>query len=240
MPQSPDSSVIPRLSWKWTARRKMLIVSSAFGPKHIALLRMMAPTVAYYALKHGMDYKLIPLKERLAPDRPPAWDKIMIIRHALRSYETVMWIDSDAIICDPSKDIQKALDPNYPIHLVAHRIGRRTIPNTGVWIMKNTPQVIALLDALWSHTRYIEHRWWEQAGFMDLIGYDMEAVRFRKPTPYTSLVKYLGNEWNSRDKDQAKSPVIYHFCNKEKSTKLMKEKYEQFLHHILMTEGGLP
>jgi len=224
---------IPPLPFRWRPQNKMLICSIATGAKHIALMRVMAPTVAFYALQHKMDSLVLPLNDRLAPSRPAAWDKVVLIHNALQMYETVMWIDADAIICDPGKDIREALDPDRKIHLVAHRRGRgRLIPNTGIWVCRRDNSTMELLEQLWGHIAYINHRWWEQAALMDLIGYDPQTYTFRGPTPYSGLVQFLDHEWNSRDKDSAAQPIIYHYCNKYKPVEDMEEKYSRFLNRI--------
>ncbi|MBD2860886.1 glycosyltransferase family protein [Paenibacillus oceani] len=224
---------IPSLPFSWRPQNKMLICSIATGAKHIALLRVMAPTVAFYALQHKMDSLVLPLESRLAPSRPPAWDKIVLIYNALRMYETVMWIDADAIICDPGKDIREALDPDRTIHLVAHKRSRgRLIPNTGVWVCRRADSTLELLEKVWEHAAYIHHRWWEQAALMDLIGYDPQTYTFQGPTPYSGLVQFLDHEWNSRNKDSAPHPIIYHYCNKHKPVEDMEEHYSRFLNRI--------
>lgn len=229
---------IPKLPYKWKPKRTMTVTSFAFGEEHTELLNIMAPTVTYYANRHRMDCHLFALKTRLAPDRPPAWDKLVIIRSALDAYDTVLWIDADAIIVNPKRDIRKDLSPRHPIHLVAHRIGRRVIPNTGIWVLQNDPQVLQLLDDMWKQEQYFHHRWWEQAAFMKLVGYDPEKAAYVGETRYSPLVSYLGNEWNSRDKDQADRPYIYHYCNGNKPVDDMRKRAEAFVRTCLLTKLG--
>lgn len=225
-------SKIPALPFTWKPQNNMLICSLAIGPRHIALMRVMAPTVAYYALQHKMDSLVLPLHDRLDPSRPPAWDKLILIRHALTMYDTVMWIDADAIICDPTKDIREVLDNRYAMHLVAHRIGRRTIPNTGVWVCQRSKDTFELLEAVWKHSKFVNHNWWEQAALMDLIGYDLESRTFQGPTSFSSRVRFIGHEWNSRNKDSAEHPIIYHYCNQDKPIEEMERKYLNFMRYI--------
>lgn len=226
---------IPPLPFTWPPQNKMLICSLATGPKHIELLRIMAPTVTYYAMKYQMDSLVLPLDEPLDPTRPPAWDKVILIRHALSLYETVMWIDADAIICDPTRNIREALDSNYSMHLVAHDYEGKVTVNTGVWICRRDERVLELLDAVWNHTAYIQHPWWEQAALMDLIGYDVASWTFRVPTSYSDLVQYLDDDWNCRP-GRCNNPVIKHYLNNKKDTNKMKIDYSEFLRRIRVSQ----
>jgi hypothetical protein len=208
----------------------MIICSLAAGAAHIEMMQLMAPTVNYYANTHKMDVLLLSLPDiRLAPARPPAWDKIILIRHMLELYETVMWIDSDALFCQSKPDIREELDPDCPMHIVFHHVGRSLIPNTGVWVCRRLPETLELLNAIWNHTSFINHRWWEQGALMDLIGCDPAKCRFVKQTSYTSMVRHLNHKWNSRQSDSAKNPVIYHYCSKPKPIDNMQLRYRRFL-----------
>jgi hypothetical protein len=225
---------IPVLPLKWNRKERMLICSLASGKEHLEMLQLMAPTAAYYAQLHRMDCLLLPLPgKRLDASRPPAWDKVVLIHHMLKQYETVMWIDADAIICNPEKDIRSVLDPGIPMHMVAHRIGRRTIPNTGVWICRSMPKTFEMLHHIWTSTQYVDHRWWEQAALMQLIGHSPDSSTSPVETRYTPYVRFIDREWNSRYSDRAENPVIYHYCSKPKPIDEMREKYAAFVQNIL-------
>ncbi|RKN85324.1 hypothetical protein [Paenibacillus ginsengarvi] len=228
------STNIPVLPIQWQRRERTLLCSLATGSEHMEMLDLMAPTAAYYAGLHRMDCLMLPLPDiRLAPGRPPAWDKIILIHHMLKQYETVIWIDADAIICDPKKDIRSVLDRNIPMHMVAHRIGSRLIPNTGVWICRSLPKTFEMLHRIWNDARYVEHRWWEQAALMDLIGFDPDSITFRAVTPYTQHVQFIDREWNSRQGDSAPHPIIYHYCSRPKPIEDMYRRYDEFMQSVL-------
>ncbi len=234
------ANLIPSMNLVWKARKEMIICSLATGASHIEMMQLMATTVHHYAAVHKMDALLLSLPDvRLAPSRPPAWDKIVLINHMLGHYETVMWIDSDALFCEVTTDIRQELDPRYPMHLVAHKIGRSTIPNTGVWICRRSPETQELLNAIWNNTAYIRHRWWEQGALMDLIGCDPNKCAFVRHTRYTTMIKFLDHKWNSRLKDCADKPVIYHYCSKPKPIEDMRQRYKHFLENVMQfpTDG---
>jgi hypothetical protein len=212
----------------------MLICSVASGPTHTEMLNVMAPTVRYYAMLHKMDSLVMPLHRSIVTSRPPAWDKIVVLYQMLKLYDTVMWIDADAIIVDPFNDIRKELNPSVPMHLVFHR----KTPNTGVWICKNDPRTFEMLEAIWNQKEFINHPWWEQAALMEILGYEPREQKctYLGPTTYTPMVRFLGWEWNSKAFDPVKSrnPIIIHYLGPKKIN-LMKADFEQFLNRIWVT-----
>lgn len=224
---------IPVLPIKWQRRERTLLCSLATGGEHMEMLDLLAPTAAYYARLHRMDLLMLPLPDVRLSSRPAAWDKIVLIHHMLKQYDTVVWIDADAIICDPNKDIRTALDRQIPMHMVAHRIGNRLVPNTGVWVCRSMPRTFQMLYHIWNDERYIEHRWWEQAALMDLIGFDPDSASFRGETPYTADVRFIDREWNSRQADSAENPVIYHYCSRPKPIDDMYRRYNAFMRGVL-------
>jgi hypothetical protein len=207
----------------------------AIGEPHIAFMRRMAPTVRYYAQRYRMDHLLLPLYgAALDPTRPAAWSKVVLIHHLLKTYDTVVWLDADTIVVDPGTDIRTELDPRAPMHVVAHRLGRKTIPNTGVWICRRDPRTFELLAAIWNHTEFVNDGWWEQAALMDLIGFEPRerVCRFRGPTLYTSSVRFLNEKWNSRYAAPAPKTHILHFSGPNKPLDEMERSYALFLQHI--------
>ena len=58
-----------------------------------------------YANRHN--YELIEETRVLAPSRPPSWGKISLLREVAASdnYDSIVWLDADAIIVDETDDI---------------------------------------------------------------------------------------------------------------------------------------
>ncbi|RKN85325.1 putative nucleotide-diphospho-sugar transferase [Paenibacillus ginsengarvi] len=230
-----DFPKIPALKIALPPRSRTLICSMAVGGLHIACMRWMAPTVRYYAQRHQMDHLLIPLhRNRLHPSRPASWNKVVLLNHMLKSYDTVIWIDADTIMMNPDEHILAGIDPKAPMHVVAHALGRKTIPNTGVWICRNDPRTFKLLEAVWNHTEFVHDGWWEQAALMDMIGYEPRerVCRFRGITPFTSCVHFMDEKWNSRYTAPASKTNIMHFTGPNKPLEEMERAYRTFLGHI--------
>jgi hypothetical protein len=167
-----------------------------------------------------------------------------LLRSLLDRYETVIWIDCDAVICDARISILEVLDPSRPMHLVAHRYEGRVVPNTGVWVVRRTPEALELLEALWSCHDLVHHRWWENAALMEVIGFEVreDSCAYRGPTRYSHLVGFLGTEWNSIRQDRAPEPRIMHYPGEslERRTLEMQVQFGRFLATILRQPAGVP
>lgn len=74
---------------------KRAIVSAAFGAKHLEIAKMSYPTFMWYAQRIGATF--VPITERKFPERNPHIEKFQI-RDILKDYDTVMWVDCDALI----------------------------------------------------------------------------------------------------------------------------------------------
>jgi hypothetical protein len=195
------------------------LCSIGSGP-HEALLAISRPTFAAYAKRHG--YELI-TSTFSDPGRPPAWSKVTMLRDALGSYESVLWIDADAVIVDGASDIAAELEPDRFLGLVRH--GEQQVPNTGVMVWRAGERALDLLDRTWNAKRFIRHPWWENAALLDALGYDLPGAlepglrgrlrrrrpfRLARPSPLMAGVQFLPLEWNSVYLDRAATPRIVH------------------------------
>ncbi|MDA8343115.1 MAG: hypothetical protein M0007_12940 [Actinomycetota bacterium] len=192
-------------------RTRKVICSIGTGP-HAELLARSATTFRDYAERHGYD---LCIHDQAEPSgRPPAWAKVLLIRQQLDRYDLVLWIDADAAVTDPSVDIADLLGRRDLMALVAHTTpeGDDPIPNCGVWLLRSHRATRRFLDRVWDSTAYVEHRWWENAAVLDLLGYELEPrVRLVDPSPMFRHTRLLDTEWNSIPGDAAPRPRIVHF-----------------------------
>src|SRR5688500_7505644 len=93
---------------------RQVIASLATG-RHRRLLALSAPTFEAYA--RCWQWDLVLSTEQLAPERPPSWAKIVLVRDLLERYETVLWLDADAIVVDLERDIATVLDADADLYL---------------------------------------------------------------------------------------------------------------------------
>lgn len=178
---------------------------------HEELLNIAAPTFGAYARRHRMDCVLWS-GERLCPERPPAWDKLVWISALLPLYEGVLWIDADAIIVDGRPDIRRELS-SCSVHIVTHSYNGLHVLNTGVMALRRTAKAQSFLEAIWEQVEFVEHPWWENAAAMKLLGYDPDkGLEYYGPTEWSPHVGSLSRRWNSVEPDPDPQPIIRHYA----------------------------
>ncbi|MBS3085517.1 hypothetical protein J4225_02420 [Candidatus Pacearchaeota archaeon] len=132
-----------------------------------------------YAEKYG--YDIIAYTKPLTT-RPPAWNKIAIIRQLLNSqkdYDFVFWVDSDTIFMRFDKDIAKEISPNKDVYLTKFNAQGQDRPSTGVMLICNSNWSKQLLQVIWNKKQYIYNKLWENAALDDVLGY--KHIIDRKP-----------------------------------------------------------
>lgn len=182
-----------------------VITTFAFGSQR-SLLDVCLPTFARYAEIHGYDL-YVPAESSLATptpgSRPYPWGKIPLILSLLeRGYDTVLWLDADVVVRRYDKDILVDASPS-PINVTVHRTGDGAVPNTGVWIVRNT--ALDFLRSLWALDSFRRSScWWEQAAVISALGGDPDAASVSVPEgPLWSELPY---EWNPHIADDRGVP----------------------------------
>lgn len=214
-----------------SADGRKVLCSLASGD-HRKLLCVSEPTFRDYGARHG--YEVL-IGDRAPAQRPPAWAKVELLMELLERYELVVWIDADAVIVDPSRDIASALPAERQLGLVRHVRGRSLVPNTGVMVLRSGELTRRLMASLWRATHLLEHPWWDNAALAEALGYRLPGMlmpglagrlhrlaaralggeprpcRPVRRTEFAVATELLGNEWNSVDFDPAPRPRIVHF-----------------------------
>lgn len=140
-------------------------IVSACDPAYERLQRMTAPTIYEYAGMHGYA-PIVSVYGEL--QRAPSWHKLIEIQKAFNEgFDTVLWIDTDAIIVNKSITIESILRPGKTFYYSNNWYGM----NCGVMIMVDCLDVRRLLRAAWGQTHLIDHPWWEQAAIMALTSH---------------------------------------------------------------------
>ena len=188
-----------------------MICTLAVGP-HVDLLEIVRPSLERYALRHGYDLVVRTGTSGLN-GRPPSWGKVALVRGLLDRYDVVVWIDVDAVIVDPSRDIAPT-GPRRPMHLVTHVIGGVPIPNAGVFVMHRSPTAVRLLERIWHDERWIHHRWWENAALIAAVGGDGDVGLTTRRSRWRArrLLGPLHPRWNSIPTCPDPDPAIMHLA----------------------------
>ena len=186
------------------------VCTVATGP-HEELYEVSGPTFERFARHHG--YDLIVAHHELSGSRPPPWGKLALLRELVDSYDRVVWIDADAVVVDPVGDIFETMGPLHALCLATHHYQGAEIPNMGVIATTGARWTKRFLERLWASEHYIDHKWWENAAALELLGYDVEAPRAdtRRRTWASRRVGQLDLSWNSISLDPAPRPRIVHF-----------------------------
>jgi hypothetical protein len=188
-----------------------VVCTIATGP-HLELYDVTGPALRRYADAFGYDF--VAVHERLAPARPAAWDKVELLRALVDEYELVVWVDADALVLPDAPDLRSALRTSAFLHLVEHRTGGGRIPNSGVLALRGGARSAQFLEAVWSQTRFVHDRWWENAAINHLLGYraiPLRGVAPVVPSRWRAGTRFLGGRWNSIPDAPAVDPYIVHY-----------------------------
>jgi hypothetical protein len=185
-----------------------VIASLGAGPQQ-RLLRLARRTIEPYAQRYGYDVELH--TELVDHSRPAPWSKILIMRALVERYDLVVWLDADLVIVDQGVDLATELENERFLYLVEHRHEGWRMPNTGVMLLRGGAESARFLDAAWSLTRYVEHRWWENAAVCELLGYGLDPPRPVRDTPLLAGTKFISPRWNSIIDAPARRARIRHF-----------------------------
>jgi galactosyl transferase GMA12/MNN10 family len=172
------------------SRRKVIcsIASGAFAP----LSEISRPGLEAYAERHGWD--LVVANDCVSHGRPPSWAKVPLVADLLRSHELVLWLDADAVITDGAQDLACELRFGRQLYLVEHHhppTGEVTA-NAGVFMLRAGRWAERFLADVWAQADLIQHRWWDNAAVMRLLGYriDPQPARRERKTRWRIGVRF--------------------------------------------------
>jgi galactosyl transferase GMA12/MNN10 family len=182
----------------WEVRHHSKALCTAATGAFLDLLEVSGPTFEGYARRHG--WKLLTVTEDTAEGRPPSWGKIPVLLEAMRLFDLVAWVDADAVIVDDSRDLAAECRRRKHLYLVehAHPSGETTV-NAGVMMLRSSRWSRRLLERAWACEDLINHKWWENAALMRLLGYRLDAEPVRPGDDLRPLrrVAFLDTAWNS-------------------------------------------
>lgn len=107
-----------------------------------------------YASRHNYSY--IDASLLLDANRPPSWSKILAVRHYLKDYDWILWIDADTLITNPSIRIESLLPRDRELDLIITK--DQTGYNAGMWLLRNSAWSLKFLDRWWAMDSFIRRR----------------------------------------------------------------------------------
>jgi tetratricopeptide (TPR) repeat protein len=184
--QIKSDKILPFLDHRRDALSDATAIQASFPPQSciffhkpkskIAVLTLWTKEIEEYAqltIPNNLDYckknryDFIAHYGKIDPSRPAAWSKIPLILDYIRDYEWCMWIDADAAFINKSITLEILLEDYKGCDMVIS--GEVSNICSGVFILKNSDAAIKMLEAAYSKTQYIKHRWWEQIAIIDVL-----------------------------------------------------------------------
>lgn len=185
---------------------KKVITSFGVG-EHSTLLSLAIPTFYLYAHNHNYDV-FIPSDSffnEQTRTMHPSWWKIDVIEHLLQTYDKVLWLDADIILCRFDKDIIDELDNSSDFGLVVHETSDGQVPNCGVWLLNKSS--LKWLSTLKQYNHFLRSQcWWEQAALLHLLGINPDDNPIVLPSTYNISWNQLDYLWNPHINDHRKIP----------------------------------
>ena len=86
--------------------------------------------------------------------RSSRWNKIAWIRHCLKLYDYVIWMDLDTVFVNPDLDMMQFVNPVVDIHFTQDMNPKglkSTGLNSGFFIMKSSKWTIDYFEKVWAH-----------------------------------------------------------------------------------------
>ncbi len=183
------------------------------------ILSIVRPVNEKYAKKFGAEYVLHVGRQFVSYSvlgaesrRHPAWNKMYSTLELLKSnkYEYVFFLDGDAVFIDDTRDIFRLTKLFPKKHLlicsdgapVHNNMNKSININTGAFLIKNTPEMIELLNKVidCEDARLHTERNWEQTAMWNVFN--------KEYSKYKDLVKvYHENYFNHEVGDW-----VFHSC----------------------------
>ena len=192
---------------------KKVITSFGFG-QHSAFLEIATPSFYRYGSAHNYDC-FFPSENFFSISTkqfPYSWWKLEVISYLLKQYDIVLWLDSDVLICDTSKDIYDCLGNQDDMGLVIHEVPIGFIPNCGIWILRNTS--LNWINELWQYNNFTRSDgWWEQAAMMHKLGFNPDENIVSLPEKFSLPFSKLDYLWNPHVHDHRGLPSDLKFLH---------------------------
>ena len=185
---------------------KKVITSFGVGP-HTSLLSLSVPTLYLYADNHNYDI-FLPSNDFFSEKskaNPPSWWKLDVIEYLFNTYDQVLWLDADVIICRFEEDISVKVNSKDDFGAVVHETPDGQILNCGVWFLNKSS--LKWLSSLKSYNKFKRSScWWEQAALLHIMGMNPDDEYIKIPEHCGISWTQLDYSWNPHINDHRKIP----------------------------------
>jgi len=161
-----------------------------------------------YSLRRGYDFEVV---REYHPGSHPSWQKIRLLKERVHKYDTILWLDCDTVVTNPSIRIEDLVPPT----LFGASCDWCAPPgddtktayiSCGNFILRNTSDTNRWLDAVLSQERRFSNRpCWEQDAVLDRMRnctwFDAQVTRFqrRNLNPVSADVTGALDPWRPGD-----------------------------------------
>ena len=201
---------------------KRVRILTGYDDTFLPIANLTIPNLRAYADRHGHEFSAV--ADMDAHPCHPAWAKIPLIRNALaEGCEFIVWIDSDALIVRPDRDIGDNLSATADLQMAWHGPDTARIEspefvphyNAGVMVIRNTEWSRDFFARVWALCSSIGAPWFDQAGILTVLGYRecLGAGKDIENIPDRAHVARLDCMWNSiPGVIMADDPIIHHYA----------------------------
>lgn len=144
---------------------KNICIVTGYDKNYKEIAKVSLPNFVEYCEIHSIDLHIS--KKNINPNIHYGWNKFQILKEILPNYDWVIWIDSDCVFVNKSRDIRDLIDENYSLI-----IGNNINPpdwyteddcyiENGVFLLKNNDIGNLILDRCLSKPTF-NHPWVDQ------------------------------------------------------------------------------
>jgi mannan polymerase II complex MNN10 subunit len=124
----------------------------------------------------------------LDPSRPISWSKVKFLELHLASFDWLFYSDADSLIMNDAIALEGLIDNNYDLIITTDFNGI----NAGQFLIRNSSWSRAFFSKAYAMTAFINHPWWEQRAFLEILK-DPKELKHVKIVPQRTFNAYFDN-----------------------------------------------
>jgi len=201
---------------------KSFAIATSFDRAFRGIGEYAVMTMQLYGALHNISLRF---DDNPVLERPTPWHRIKFIPKLFaEGFDFVVWMDADAIITRFNVDVRSIIKPDKDLYMVQHEYNGKDnpIPNSGFLVIRNTSWSKKLLEEIWQKKEYINHKWWENAALMDILGYKNLVGGVRNLNhEMLAKVEFINSEWNYLPMHEVVAePIVTHFAGLSREDRL--------------------
>ena len=173
-----------------------------------------------YCDKHG--YTITKSSERHYTDRKPHWERFPLILNHINDTDYIMWVDADAHFYIDAPRLETIIEKYNTDIILSEDIDNAEYNiNTGVFMLKNTQQVIDILNA-WVINNDLYQKSKNEENFS--IWQDQTLVRYFYKNNLNSIrnitsISPYGELQHFKNNDKKENTFIHHYAGTKKNVR---------------------